>query len=193
MDQGPQGTQTTQGLHTTAGLDDLLDLDLGAQFAQGNRSSTPGAQNGGAQGTSGALDLDAALSRLENRIFTRLRDELSSIHDALGSSLALKKRKAEKIFNEGIKKQFIPVEEATLCMAEIRNVLSEVVEGESPALGPEEATRLREHLDQGIDLCTKGMHHLEIAEVEGWNVAKKMETNALVLHLPEDMQKQLKE
>jgi hypothetical protein len=157
VDHGHQGLQTNQGLHTTAGLDDLLDIDIAAQFrvaSQGNRSSAPGAQDGGAQGASGAQDLDVALSCLETRIFFRLRDELSSVHDTLGSSLAMKKRKAEKIFNEGIKKQFIPVEEALFRMAEVRSVLSEVVEGESPAIGPEEAARLREHLDQGIDLCT---------------------------------------
>jgi hypothetical protein len=42
-------------------------------------------------------------------------------------------------------------------------MLSEVVEGESLALDPEEAAKRREHLDEGIDLCTKRMHHLEIA------------------------------
>jgi hypothetical protein len=36
------------------------------------------------------------------------------------------------------------------------------------------------------------MHFLEIAEVEGWDVAKCLEKNALFLDLPEDMQKQLK-
>jgi hypothetical protein len=69
---------------------DLLDFDLGAQFARGNTSLTPCADNGSAQGASGALDLDAALSRLENIIFSRLCDELSSVHDALGLSLAVK-------------------------------------------------------------------------------------------------------
>jgi hypothetical protein len=43
-----------------------------------------------------------------------------------------------------------------------------------------------------MKFITKRMTHLEIAEVEGWNVAKCLEKNQFILDLPEELQKQLK-
>jgi hypothetical protein len=68
-----------------------------------------------------------------------------------------------------------------------------VAEGtSSSAIGKDEAAQAAKTLDEGISHIQKRMHFLEVAQVEGWNVAKCLEKNALFLDLPEDMQKQLK-
>jgi hypothetical protein len=137
-------------------------------------------------------DLDAYFPRLEERLTHRLKDHLSSsVEDALSTSLASKKRKADLMKNEGIKKQYAPIEEASLRMEAVRESLTSSVEEGTP-LAPEDAAKLRDHLDEGISILDKRMAHLEVAQHEGWDVAKKMEENALVLHLPDDMQQQLK-
>jgi hypothetical protein len=59
-------------------------------------------------------------------------------------------------------------------------------------MGPEEAAHLQKTIDEGIDMASKRMHFLEVAQVEGWDVAKCLEKNELFLELPEDIQKQLK-
>jgi hypothetical protein len=139
-----------------------------------------------------APDFDAYFTRLEERLTNRLKDQLSStVEDALSTSLASKKRKADLLKNEGIKKQYIPIEEASLRMKAVRDSLSNSVEEGTP-LDSEDAAKLRDHLDEGIKIIDKRMAHLEVAQHEGWDVAKKMEENALVLHLSEEMQQQLK-
>jgi hypothetical protein len=136
--------------------------------------------------------LENALRRSEERIANRFKDQLSStVEDVLSSSLANKKRKADQLKNEGIKKQYIPIEEATLRMKVVRESLADTAEREAP-IGPDDAAKLRDHLDEGILLLEKRMAHLEVAQYEGWDVAKKMEENALVIHLSDDMQQQLK-
>jgi hypothetical protein len=76
-------------------------------------------------------------------------------------------------------------------MKAVREPLTETAEGEAP-LGPDDAAKLRDHLNEGILLLGKRMAHLEVAQYEGWDVAEKMEENALVLYLSDDMQQQLK-
>jgi hypothetical protein len=118
-----------------------------------------------------------------------MKEQLSSINPTPFANI---KRKADKINNDGIKKQFTPLKETKLRLDSVRNVISNVVEGASAPIGPAEAVQLQKTLDEGIDLVQKRMHFLEIAEVEGWSVAKCLEKNALFLELPKDMQKQLK-
>jgi hypothetical protein len=164
-----------------------------------NQAGQPAVQQPAVQQAAGiqpSPELDAflenALRRSEERLANRFKDQLSStVEDVLSSSLANKKRKADLLKNEGIKKQYVPIEEATLRMKAIRESLADTAEGEAP-LGPDDAAKLRDHLDEGILLLEKRMAHLEVAQYEGWDVAKKMEDNALVLHLPDDMQQQLK-
>jgi hypothetical protein len=76
-------------------------------------------------------------------------------------------------------------------MKAVRESLAEATEQGTP-LDPEDAAKLQNHLDEGILLLEKRMAHLKVAQYEGWNVAKKLEDNALVLHLSKEMQQQLK-
>lgn len=179
--------------------DDLLRnvaaaLGNNAQADQGQHAANQaGLQAAGIQ-PSPELDalLENALRRSEERMANRFKDQLSStVEDVLSSSLANKKRKADLLKNEGIKKQYVPIEEANLRMKAVRESLADAAEGEAP-IGPDDAAKLRDHLDEGILLLEKRMAHLEVAQYEGWDVAKKMEENALILHLSDEMQQQLK-
>jgi hypothetical protein len=86
--------------------------------------------------------------------------------------LASKKRKAYMMRNEGIKKQYAPIEEASLRMKAVRESLTSFVEEGTP-LAPKDAAKLRDHLDEGITILEKRMAHLEVAQHEGWDVATK--------------------
>jgi hypothetical protein len=103
------------------------------------------------------------------------------------------KRRADAINNEGIKKQYVALEETKLRLEAARDAVKEVVEGAKPAIGPEEAAQLQKTLDEGLAEVSSRIAHLEIAEVEGWSVAKQMEKNRLMMELPDDLQKQLKQ
>jgi hypothetical protein len=103
------------------------------------------------------------------------------------------KRRADAISNEGIKKQYVPLEETKIRLEAARDAVKEVVEGAKPAIGPEEAAQLQKTLDEGLAEVSRRIAHLEIAEVEGWSVAKQMEKNRLMMELPDDLQKQLKQ
>jgi hypothetical protein len=207
MAQAAAGLQQAAGAQNNLEFDEdglLNEPDGGFDFAGFNLDPQPANQNGqpagnqaaGQQGIQPSPELDAffekALRRSEERLANRFKDQLSStVEDALSSSLANKKRKADLLKNEGIKKQYVPIEEATLRMKAVRESLAEATEQGTP-LDPEDAAKLRDHLDEGILLLEKRMAHLEVAQYEGWDVAKKMEDNALVLHLSEEMQQQLK-
>jgi hypothetical protein len=70
--------------------------------------------------------LENALRRSEERLASRFKDQLSStVEDVLSSSLANKKRKADQLKNEGIKKQYVPLEEANLRMKAFRESLAD--------------------------------------------------------------------
>jgi hypothetical protein len=99
------------------------------------------------------------------------------------------KRKADDISNEGIKKQYILLEETKLRLQSMKTKLQGVAEGQEGAIGPEEAAQLQKTLDEGLDLVDKRIFHLEIAQTEGWTVARQMEKNYLMMELPEDLQK----
>jgi hypothetical protein len=133
--------------------------------------------------------LDQALTRQKNDILSAVKNLLTTI----AAPFSTIKRKAERFNNEGLKKQFIPLEEAKLRLDAVRSTMAGVAEGGSgSSLGKEEAAQAVKTLDEGIRHIEKRMHFLEVDQVEGWNVAKCLEKNALFLDLPEDMQKQLK-
>jgi hypothetical protein len=134
--------------------------------------------------------LETALARQKNEILSAVRDQLSTISS---TPFATIKRKADQFSNDGLKKQFAPLEEAKLRLDAVRNTMAGVAEGtSSSALGKDEAAQAVKTMDEGISHIQKRMHFLEVAQVEGWDVAKCLEKNALFLDLPEDMQKQLK-
>ncbi|GAQ90204.1 hypothetical protein KFL_006130010, partial [Klebsormidium nitens] len=133
----------------------------------------------------------------EDRIASRIEQKLSAVQDSVSagagsSSFESKKRKGESLKNEGIKKQYVPLEEASLHMHEVRDRVAAVADGDLPPLGPEDAEKLRQHLDEGIDICSKRLQFLEIAESEGWNVLKKVEEQAFISTLPDELQAQVK-
>lgn len=136
-----------------------------------------------------AAMLDSALERQKKELLSVFKDQLSTINPTPFASI---KRKADKISNDGIKKQFIPLEDTKLRLDAVRTTITGVAKGDTGPIGPAEAVQLKKTLDEGIDLVQKRMHFLEIAEVEGWSVAKCLEKNALSLKLLDDMQKQLK-
>ncbi|GAQ93297.1 hypothetical protein KFL_014250010 [Klebsormidium nitens] len=181
--------------------DGLPGFQTGA-FAQGPQglhvppvphARQPGASQQTPEGTFSGSQIQALFSTFEDRIASRIEKKLSAVQDSVsGSSLDAKKRKAEAIKNEGIRKQYVPIEEASLRMHEVNSSLAAVAEGEAEPIGPEQAEQLREHLDQGIKFCTDRMQFLEIAETEGWSVAKKVEEDSFLLKLPEDLQSQVK-
>jgi hypothetical protein len=84
------------------------------------------------------------------------------------------------------------LEETKLRLDAVRDAVARVAAGEGAPIGPEEAVHLQKTLDEGIALVSKRMHFLEVAQVEGWDVAKCLEKNELFLDLLDDMQKQLK-
>jgi hypothetical protein len=133
--------------------------------------------------------LDTALAQQKNDILAAVRDQLSTISSTPFSTF---KRKADQFSNDGLKKQFQPLEEAKLRLDAVRSTMAGVAEGGSSLLNKEEAAHVVKTLDEGISHIEKRMHFLEIAQVEGWDVAKCLEKNSLFLDLPEDKQKQLK-
>jgi hypothetical protein len=133
--------------------------------------------------------LDQALERQRATLLAAVKDQISSLQP---TPFAGVKRRAEKIANEGIKKQFTPLEETKLRLDAVHDAVAGVAAGEATPIGPEEAVHLQKTLDEGIALVSKRMHFLEVAQVEGWNVAKCLKKNELFLDRPEDMQKQLK-
>jgi hypothetical protein len=130
--------------------------------------------------------LDSALTQQKNDILSAVKEQLGSISSTPFSTI---KRKAEQFSNEGLKKQFVPLEEAKLRLDIVRTTMAGVAEGTS---SKDEAAHAVKTLDEGISHLQKRMHFLEVAQVEGWDVAKCLEKNAMFLDLPEDMQKQLK-
>jgi hypothetical protein len=134
--------------------------------------------------------LDSALTQQKNDILSAVKEQLGSISSTPFSTI---KRKADQFSNEGLKKQFVPLEEAKLRLDAVRTTMAGVAEGtSSSAIGRDEAAHAVKTLDEGISHLQKRMHFLEVAQVEGWNIAKCLEKNALFLDLLEDMQKQLK-
>jgi hypothetical protein len=133
--------------------------------------------------------LDQALERQKATLLAAVKDQISSLQP---TPFAGVKRRAEKIANEGIKKQFMPLEETKLRLDAVRDAVAGVAAGESVPIGPEEAVHLQKTLDEDIALVSKRMHFLEVAQIEGWDVGKCLEKNELFFDLPEDMQKQLK-
>jgi hypothetical protein len=103
------------------------------------------------------------------------------------------KRKAETITNEGLKKQYEPLEETKLRVDAVSETMKEAVENQR-GLSFEETVALQKTLqtDEGSSVLSRRVSHLEIAIAEGWDVAKQFEKNTFMMELPEDMQKQLK-
>lgn len=140
-----------------------------------------------------------ALQQSQETMLAKMKEELSasvtaSVHDAVSSSSGLSgiKRRAADIKNEGIKKQFTPMEESMLRMQAVQQPLQAFVNGEIDSISQEEAARMTDYLDEGIAIASQRLQHLEIAETQGWSVAKKMEEAQLTLHLDEESQKRLK-
>jgi hypothetical protein len=104
---------------------------------------------------------------------------LKANQPAPAAPYATTKRKADDITNEGIKKQYTPLEETKLRVEAMREKLQTVTEGAQPAIGPEEAAELQKTIDEGLDLVSRRICHLEIAHIEGWSVAQAMEKNTL--------------
>jgi plasmid maintenance system antidote protein VapI len=105
--------------------------------------------------------------------------------------VATAKRKHEDITNEALRKQYEPLEEMTIRINAVSEVLSDASTNQK-AITPEEALRLQKTLDEGKQFTSRRLKHLEVAIAEGWEVAKQMEKNAFMMELDEDMQKQLK-
>jgi hypothetical protein len=87
----------------------------------------------------------------------------------------------------------VPLEETKIRLEAARDAVKEVVEGAKPAIGPEEAAQLQKTLDEGLAEVSRRIAYLEITEVEGWSVAKQKKNNCLMMELPDDLQKQLKQ
>lgn len=159
--------------------------------SQGLRGNSD-AQHGPETTFSGS-QIQALFSQFEDRLASRIEKKLSAVQDSVaGSSLDSKKRKADSIKNDGIRKQYVPLEESSLRMHEVNETLAAVAEGEAEPIDAEQAGHLREHLEQGIKFCTDRMQFLEIAETEGWPVARKVEEDSFLIKLPEDLQSQVK-
>jgi hypothetical protein len=94
---------------------------------------------------------DKLLERSEERVRKSIQTTLPN-HPA--DPFSLIKRKADDISNEGIKKQYIPLEETKLRMAAARDAVKEIAEGGKAALGPEDAAQLQKTLDEGLDLVS---------------------------------------
>jgi hypothetical protein len=149
-----------------------------------------------------ALLIDSALKKSDERLqpvlheVIQLRETVSQQQQQLSASITdpfpSVKRKAESITNEGLKKQYEPLEEAKIRVEAVCETLQGVSEGGQKPIGPEEAAQLQKTLDEGVHVISRRLSHLEIAISEGWEVAKAFEKNAFMMELPEDMQKQLK-
>jgi hypothetical protein len=101
------------------------------------------------------------------------------------------KRKHDAIFNEGLKKQYQPLEEVQIRMDAVNEAPAKAAE-ENRSISPEEASNLQKILDEGKQISSKRLQFLEVAHVEGWEVAKCMEKNTFLMELDEDTEKQLK-
>ena len=180
-------------------LDNMSDPRVSQDAGvQGNQGFDPQAST--SAGMNEMKDfLTQALAASQESILARMKEELSasvsaSVHDAVSSSSGLSgiKRRAESIKNEGIKKQFVPLEESLLRMQAVQEPLKAFVDGDLDSISPDDAAKMSEYLDEGIQLVSKRLQQLEIAETQGWQIAKKMEENQLVLQLDEESQKLLK-
>jgi hypothetical protein len=110
--------------------------------------------------------LDSALTQQKNDILSAVKEQLGTISSAPFSTI---KRKADQFSNEGLKKQFTPLEEAKLRLDAVRSTMASVAEGTSAgAIGKTEAEKVVQTLDEGISHIQKRMHFLEVAQVEGW-------------------------
>jgi DNA recombination-dependent growth factor C len=69
--------------------------------------------------------LDAALTKQKNDILSVVKEQLGSISSAPFSTI---KRKADQFSNEGLKKQFTPLEEAKLRQDAVRSTMAGVAE-----------------------------------------------------------------
>jgi hypothetical protein len=132
----------------------------GAAPSTGNPPSTSNLAAASAKKPSGddpltvdqAFELfDKLLERSEERVRKSIQTTLPN-HPA--DPFSLIKRKADDISNEGIKKQYIPLEETKLRMAAARDAVKEIAEGGKAALGPEDAAQLQKTLDEGLDLVS---------------------------------------
>jgi hypothetical protein len=122
------------------------------------------------------LTVDQAFE-LFDKLLQKSKDRFcSSIQKSLPAQsadpFASIKRKADAVNNEGIMKQYVPLKETKIRLEAARDAVKEVVEGAKPAIGPEEAAHLQKTLDEGLAKVSRRIAHLEIAEVEGWPVAK---------------------
>jgi hypothetical protein len=132
---GAAGASVGAAANGAAVVDGFDDFDLPENFLGDAVNNGPAsAQN---QGPQQPLDLETrienALRRSEERLTLRFQNQLSTtVEDALSTSLAGKKRKADQIKNEGIKKQYISIEEATLRMKAVRSSLAEAVDEQTP-------------------------------------------------------------
>jgi hypothetical protein len=96
-------------------------------------------------------------------------------HDPLSSV----KRKHETISNEGLKKQYEPLEEMQIRVDAISEALAKATE-ENMTISPDEALQLQKTLDEGKIFTSRRLPFFEVAHVEGWNVAKCMEKNSFL-------------
>jgi hypothetical protein len=128
---------------------------------------------------------DKLLERSEERVRKSIQTTLPH-HPA--DPFSLIKRKADDINNEGIKKQYIPLEKTKLRMEAARDAVKKIAEGGKAALGPKEAAQvLQKTLDEGLKMVSRRISHLQIAETEGWSVAKHTEKNQLLMEFSEDL------
>jgi hypothetical protein len=133
--------------------------------------------NGGNHAANGPqVDLNQPLSlaqavelfdTISQRTETRIMQTLKASQPAPAAPYTTTKRKADDITNEGIKKQYIPLEETKLRLEAMREKLQTVTKGVQPAIGPEEAAELQKTIDEGLDLVSRRICHLEIARTEG--------------------------
>ncbi|GAQ86349.1 hypothetical protein KFL_002830260 [Klebsormidium nitens] len=97
----------------------------------------------------GMQQLQHLFQGLSDNIIARVKGELTqsvsaSVQDAVSSTLAGKKRRAEAIKNDGIKKQFVPLEEACLRMEHVKSSLKNFTEGETEEISHDDAVKMQD-------------------------------------------------
>jgi hypothetical protein len=90
---------------------------------------------------------DKLLQKSEDRFRSTIQKSLPA---QPSDPFATIKRRADAINNEGIKKQYVPLEETKIRLEAARDAVKEVVEGAKPAIDHEEATQLQKTLDEGL-------------------------------------------
>lgn len=149
-----------------------------------------------------SLLFDHIMRKSDERITPLLNqvNQLQNVIAAQGHLLAAQpsndplsavKRKHASITNESLKKQYEPLEEMQIRVDAVNETLAKVAEENRP-IPPEEALQLQKTLDEGKLITSRRLQFLEVAHVEGWDVAKCMEKNTFLMELDDDMQKQLK-